>query len=52
MEGKDIEAWRTIIEETKDLSTITVPRYLGCGDAQYTTLMNSLVLAIIQNSFI
>ena len=34
MDSKDIEAWRAIIEETKELSTITVPRYLGCKDPQ------------------
>ena len=34
MDSKDIEAWRAIIEETKELLTITVPRYLGCKDPQ------------------
>ena len=34
MDSKDIEAWRAITEETKELSTITVPRYLGCKDPQ------------------
>ena len=34
MDSKDIEAWSAIIEETKELSTITVPRYLGCKDPQ------------------
>ena len=34
MDSKDIKAWRAIKEETKELSTITVPRYLGCKDPQ------------------
>ena len=34
IDSKDIEAWRAIIEVTKELSTITVPRYLGWKDPQ------------------
>ena len=34
MDSKDIEAWRTTIEKTTELSTITVPRYLRCKNPQ------------------
>ena len=34
MDGKEIEAWQSIIEEAKELSTITVPRYLGFKGAK------------------
>ena len=36
MDNKDTGKWRQIVEETKELSTIEIPRYIGGKNSQLT----------------